>query len=702
MSIGSLIRLDTKFRAAVDAFRAVDADSFQRLLAGLKIGEYCELVCSWLRIKECVLECIEMCGPPREPITIEQIPKLAEIIGKIAGDEELVERLAGAIQDRNAESFNTLVKDLKIEPYCHLVCHWASFVYYRLICDVVCLPRPVARKPFVDELTAAGEAIGRLAKNPDQLQKVISAAVALDCETVSSVLGEQGGCRLVCEWICSWRCVLVCLPFCRPFPVAVDTSIEEMRAFAQVSARLADRKDVLPRLVAAVQAQDAEVFSALVKELKIEGYCIQLCHWLCFEICRRYCICVCPPVALLPEFTALGGYQYLTDINSGVTSVDADSNAGQPVLNVASTSGFIVGQSLEINQGGPRNETLVILSVQAGVSLTFTTNLGFTHTAVQADRVAGNGLTDDSRAFFSTVRLNGILTQTLNGQPMEYRFETQAYDANGNPGPWTPVLPGQIGRTVIGLWEHFKGGIPPIETKLYTVNGIPGPNELVTTISVDGWIQVPQESNVFSPAGAFFANGNMIELVTQSLAAFPAADETGVKAGAAANHPLASDAFFGIRMRVREQGLPLTETDGGTCVHVAIDNILYNNITRHPEWDGGLLPPGQLGVAMVDIKELQGNGCADLGGSLTVLFTAAHPNLGPVSIQMIGPGGPYNFTLPAIPEAGDWYGSATPSGWTVANLQPCAYIVTLSVTILLTTGDSDPNPLIDQIAFCKS
>lgn len=44
---------------------------------------------------------------------------------------------------------------------------------------------------------------------------------------------------------------------------------------------------------------------------------------------------------------------------------------------------------------------------------------------------------------------------------------------------------------------------------------------------------------------------------------------------------------------------------------------------------------------------------------------------------------------------------ATPSGWTVASLTPCAYIVTLAVGLLLTDGDSVPDPLYDQIAFCK-
>ena len=69
------------------------------------------------------------------------------------------------------------------------------------------------------------------------------------------------------------------------------------------------------------------------------------------------------------------------------TTVDADSNSGQPVLNVASTSGYSVGDVVNINVGGVRAEIRRILSISAGVSLTMTSNLSSTHTAVQADTV---------------------------------------------------------------------------------------------------------------------------------------------------------------------------------------------------------------------------------------------------------------------------------------------------------------------------
>ncbi|MEA3485159.1 MAG: hypothetical protein U9R03_00435, partial [Candidatus Aerophobetes bacterium] len=69
------------------------------------------------------------------------------------------------------------------------------------------------------------------------------------------------------------------------------------------------------------------------------------------------------------------------------TDVDQDSAAGQAVLYVASTTGFAADNLIIIDRGGEREEEKVVLSVQAGVSLTLTSNLTYTHTTVQADDV---------------------------------------------------------------------------------------------------------------------------------------------------------------------------------------------------------------------------------------------------------------------------------------------------------------------------
>lgn len=340
------------------------------------------------------------------------------------------------------------------------------------------------------------------------------------------------------------------------------------------------------------------------------------------------------------------------------------------------------------------------------------THIGAYKYSTQIDSApAGTGLTlADGRAFFRVNRLNGVLSKKLNGNPMEYRFEVRELTAGGVPiGPWVAVSPGQIAPTKIGLWEKYEPAFPgdpdPIKTKDYVVNGIAGPDVLVPAV-VDGWIRVPQESNVFGVEGSFVPNGNQINLDSRTLAAFTDIDLTGLVTGnssTSTGQALAQNRHFSIRMRAREVGTAVPGIIAGTCQHVAINNTRYDNITRHPSWMP-VTVSDQLAVVMVDIAQLVANGCAEITNDLDVLFTTAHPTLGAVSISMSGPGGPYGFTLPAV-VPGERFGTATlatPPGITVADLAPCAYIVTLSVQVLLTTGDAAPDNIVDQIAFCKA
>lgn len=323
-------------------------------------------------------------------------------------------------------------------------------------------------------------------------------------------------------------------------------------------------------------------------------------------------------------------------------------------------------------------------------------------TAIDSSPLGDGKTLADDRAFYSTLRLNGILSKKLNGSPMEYRFEWKELPAGG----WTPVPPALIARTVIGLWERFVADPMdpnfPAETKEYTVNGTPGPGELVVTPDPDGWIKVPQESNFLGAEGLFSPNGNMINLITQNLVAWGAINLAGITAGnSTAPAGLATDRFFSIRMRIRKVGNPLSEASGGVLQRIAIDNTPYDNVTKGGTW-APFLVSSQLGVAMVDLNELVvGGACSEISATLNVRYTAAHPNLGSVGISMSGPGGPYAFSL-AGPVTPDTFGTATPSGFVVADLDPCAYIVGLSVGLLLTTGDSSPDPLYDQVAFCKA
>lgn len=332
---------------------------------------------------------------------------------------------------------------------------------------------------------------------------------------------------------------------------------------------------------------------------------------------------------------------------------------------------------------------------------------------------ANAGLSSDNRAFYSTMRLHGVLPQTINyGRPLEYCFEWQEVDAAGNPiagSAWTQVTQAQIARTVIGKWYHYTGNpLPagPWDVKDYTVNGTAGPGELVASFTADGWIKVPQENTLFGPAGAFQPNGNQINLISPKLVpsgpspAWGSIDMTGKVAGASAA-PVGAHRFFAIRMQARDDLLAAQTLPAGELPKIAINNTGYDNIKHHPYWAGYTDPPGTLGVNMLGIGELEANGCAKIQNTLTVKVTAAHPTLGAVSLSLIGGnaatvvGGGAVVTPPAAGLPKQRFGVAT-LNFNPANLSPCAYLLSLSTQLLLTTGDSVPSNLVDQIAFAKA
>jgi len=300
--------------------------------------------------------------------------------------------------------------------------------------------------------------------------------------------------------------------------------------------------------------------------------------------------------------------------------------------------------------------------------------IGFLNYLTQVDSgPAGTGLTlADQRAFFADLRLNGPIGKTLNGSPLEYRVEVRELPS----GAWTPVLASQIQATKIGDWQRLLGAT--LEVKSVVVNGTPDPVTIVVTPAADGWITMPQGGDLFT--GLFLPNLDMIRLNSRAIASWATRDVGAVSAGNS-SAPLLQDRFFGIRLRVRSASSP--EASGGECQRLAIANVRYNKVNKGGSW----VPTQEddrLGVASLDVQELIASGCAGITNSLTVKVTAAHPNLGDVTLKMTGPGGPYGFTLPAA-VAGERFGNAA-NLFTVSTLPKCSYLIELEATLLLTTG----------------
>jgi hypothetical protein len=320
-----------------------------------------------------------------------------------------------------------------------------------------------------------------------------------------------------------------------------------------------------------------------------------------------------------------------------------------------------------------------------------------------------------NRAFFATLPLRGVLGKTmpLSTDPLEYRFEYAEYAPGSHVEPvaFTPVPPAMIGESQIGTLQLFDPGAPLPElilvNKRVLVNGPPGAPppgaDYITASIVGGWIRVPQNNNINAAAGGLFVanTGLLANLASSALTTFETIDCSALDAGDAAQSEgrvVPREHFFTIRMVVRKWGDASTEQEAGRVHRVAVSNPTYTNITRHPEWNPSG-PFSAYAVSVLHLAELVGGGCSHVSNALTPRFTAAHPNMGTVSMRLEGPGPAKPFTVPAPVSTEDQFGVGVPNGWSLP-LPPCSYLVRLFASVNVTTGEWEPPAIEDYIGFC--
>ncbi len=626
------------FDAALDCFTQADRNGFRYVLGQEGLLDQCEQVCEWLRPKLCVLTCLALCGPPGRPVA-GQPP-----FGRIA---EVITSLA-------------------------------------------------ADEPLFEELVHA-----------------VWRRDAGDFRTLVHEAEIDDVCQYVCAWLCTVLLERACAIMCSEVLVEAPGPVEAAAAAAAQLSRLHEDEAAMDAAAEAVLARDCDRLRRVISDAGLRSDGSVISQWLCTVHCTWLGMVLCGVAPATANPVDVRGEVFGFAKAVGPLQADSDSLARlvQAVRSGSAEQFAGLARELQLEQHCVQLCRWICARLCAefracacpATSSAFFTRIGaYYYDLDVASAIGGNGLTSDSRAFYDTIRLNGGFCVVTGAPAIQYRFETVLTDAVGNPTcDWKPVRPSQIAATNIGSFVRVA---PPFTFPVQVwVNGDPGPQVSVITPDPDGWIQVPVCEP--SPGWQFVPGSDLVNLITTTLQPFPSADERDVVAGASATAPTPADVYYGIRMRVRDAGTGSAGTDAGTCAHVAFANTLYDFVSHHQYWDG-YVGSEELAVYSLGVTELAEAGCAGLTDALTVLFTASHPNLDPagVGVALIGPGGPYQFSLvPAAPPLpGDWHGQAIPEGWTLDSLQPCAYILELTVNVRLTTGDAVPSPRYDQIAFWKS
>jgi hypothetical protein len=655
-AVARLAKDSGAFAATVAAFEAEDGEAVRWILDRLELYPFCELICEWLRIKLCVLRCIEVCGPPRIEDELPSLQDFARELAQLGRRDGLLRDLVDAVDCGAGEAYHALLAEHGLDRFCHLICRWICSVRYERICRLVCSP---IYEPPIDAATVAvaeARSLEKLASG-DTLKRLSDAVLVLNCVEAQSSLnnaGFQGECEIICRVICVWRMSWVCRELCLRPPVVLTgvLATEEAREFALASRALAAQPRLAATLVDAVARNDAQAFGGSIARLGLEPYCLQVCSWVGSLICFEFCLCVCPnPTVQAPEWTNIGYILVASDIDATGKTTVARSGAG---------------------------------------------GVGY--------------------AFYNSLQLTGFCAATSSitpGSPMMYRF---VYSLNG--GPLQPVVDGmlnpapfQVAGLPTQLWPSELGGkatatdIPTPGGAVFVCNSGDVPFPVTTPPAIrpapgvgDTWYppQVyvwPDAATgwtlVFQDTYAGFVTGFM-DLNSETIAA-------------------GSDPNVGFALADIGAPIPASATLNGSNVTFTFEATRVSTPSPPDYQQTPVLTRVNNNdeVNQLYFKQFFGTEgcCTPISDDLTVLFSVDHEEMGPWSLVIsscaltspitLWPTGTPPATVTIDARGGYGFFDQSTTGFPA-----CSYTVTLTTTPLLTTGivnwPSDPHPL----TFC--
>ena len=647
-AVARLAKDSGAFAAAFAAFEVRDAQAFRWVLTRAELWPRCELICEWIQIKLCVLRCIRVCGPPIETEKVPPFADFAKAASKLAENEALLRRAVDAVECGDAEAWSAVIDELKLRPFCHLLCRWICSAIWRRFCEVVCRPGVIRLPDPVVDLRLAAAAFAEVQKQERAYAAIIKAIEAFDCINVRRLLTEaklQRHCEWICWLFCVWRCYFVCRELCRrPIPLLVGAdAVEEAREFALAARALAGHARPLLDLVVAVNKPDARLYESIIERYGLWPYCWQVCGWICGVTCSEFCICICPPPALRPWWTAVHDFSIISDIDPGT----GRTNKVNPVTGVG---------------GGP------------------------------------------NYAFYSCLELRGFcpaFSPDVAGEAMKYRF-TFDDGSGGGAVPITGALACSVeagSRTI--SWPGVDGAgsataVSQTVTQLVVLGPTALPADLPPPAVGSPWYGPSPHHIAPDPDGWVFVDPDAVGGGYQNLLGF--ASQAAVPGGPPG--PAGLNAGTDVPAGDKRHGTDLKMVFEATRVsNSAVDPPDYSqtlNKIRINNW---------LEVNLLNFLEFSNGCCTPIDQTLSVQFTVDHEEMDAGSWSLVITSCALATPLDITPAPGDpgvtlgprgGFGTIVEDTSTWAN---CSYTVTLDTTPALTDGHNDRGTLPHSLTF---
>jgi hypothetical protein len=152
---------------------------------------------------------------------LDDLRRTAEAAEALAANPEIFQEAAEAFLARDAGRFQAALAHGGLEHVCPVICGFFCEKHCLGICRSFC-PEPAEKPLDPKEWLAFAQAIGRLVRQEEQLDRLVALIDAGDVQgwlTAVKEFGLERFCHQLCHFLCSRRCKRVCRELCPPSPL---------------------------------------------------------------------------------------------------------------------------------------------------------------------------------------------------------------------------------------------------------------------------------------------------------------------------------------------------------------------------------------------------------------------------------------------------------------------------------------------------
>lgn len=140
-ALGMLVRDEAAFKEAVVASDADDPAKLGAIVRGAGLFQWCDYICVFFCSWRCTLACLRFCRtPPKFKNLLREAFAFVKATHGLAAKPAELRRLSVAVGAGDVQTYQRLVGELKLAPFCFQLCHWICSLRCRLWCLVICPP----------------------------------------------------------------------------------------------------------------------------------------------------------------------------------------------------------------------------------------------------------------------------------------------------------------------------------------------------------------------------------------------------------------------------------------------------------------------------------------------------------------------------------------------------------------------------------